>query len=670
MAVTNQCRAMPRKVIKDPIHEYVDLPEDFVDTAVDRRIFQRLRWIAQLSMNFHVYPGANHTRFEHSLGVAYVMLRALRYLRENIEIYVSRALEKEKSTAQGRERQVVDILLRLLERVRVKLYELEKEAVTAALYHDIGHIMLSHSAESGIRDVLLRRDPFNRKMPQVWEVDHEIVTLNVVKSLAEAYRLWEEEKSKTIQGAGEANPYSIYYNCERVDLDTVYTILGVAYKKGERRKYCGPLRLRVNGNGEARTRPSLEDFLEGGLEREAKRMVICIIASLLSSNVDVDRADYILRDSHHSGSKAGVYDINRYYSVLTLVPIVNRISRDEYEVRLRLGVLDKGVATVENILLSRIYLYRDLYLHDISMIYGSMAARLFSLLLYTARIIESTPREEASQVFERFPLLEALARFPFEATASHDFERLQSLLDRLTDHEFYSLAKRLSGPDFSLFSRVVRRAAAEDGLEDSVVDEVLLAVGLLAKGITGRRHWTGLLLTGDPATRIIGMLLDEDNGLSKEMMSYITPLVMLDHATYVAYKRGTPDDDTKEIYIFYRSRPLEPTDITRSPLRTVVDKIADTAYSKIIITYPPGAEPPDADKVPVRLWTVRRGKPRYHRSHTGDPARPGRESPRDYIEPVASMAGISWDRARDLLRGAAEKAWALARLLESRALPG
>jgi len=660
-----KCGPVPKKVIKDAIHEYVELPADFVETAVDRRIFQRLRWIAQLSMNLHVYPGATHTRFEHSLGVAYVMMRALNALRANTRLHVLQSLEAERRRLEGTpEEEVIGRVVWLVERTVEKLEEMEKEAVLAALYHDIGHIMLSHAAESGIRDILLRSPPYAPKGYPAYDIDHEALTLKIVRSLLEAWRRGRSRSS--LQGAEGAGPYNIYYGCEEVDLELAYKILGAAYDSQERARYCRPVRLTPGRGGRG-----LDAYLEGGLEEAAGSLAVCMAASLLSSNIDVDRADYILRDSRHTGSKAGIYDIDRYYSVLTIVPRLEKLSKDEYEVTFRLGVLEKGVAIVENMLLSRVYLYRDLYLHDISMIYGSMAARLLALLLYASRLLAANPGPRAREALDRFPLLDALSRYSRVIDEFDDFARLESYLDRLTDHEFYALARRLSSPDYKLFVEAFREAAGAEGLPGEMVDEAVLAVGILAKGVTERKHWTGLILTGDPATRAISMIRGEEEILA-EIRRYISPLVMLDYSTYVAYKRDRPGRDGKGIYVFYRSHPLEPTEITRSPYSTIVDKIADIAYSKILVSFPPDPLDGKPGTPKPRLWIVRRGKPRpttCRHPCTGR-SRQVSPGPREFVEPVAHMAGLKWERAREMIREAADRAWSLARLIESRVSGG
>jgi HD superfamily phosphohydrolase len=57
--------------VKDPVHGYVYLTED-EKAIIDTYPMQRLRRLRQLAGSEYVYPGANHTRFEHSLGVMYL----------------------------------------------------------------------------------------------------------------------------------------------------------------------------------------------------------------------------------------------------------------------------------------------------------------------------------------------------------------------------------------------------------------------------------------------------------------------------------------------------------------------------------------------------------------------------------------------------------------------
>jgi putative nucleotidyltransferase with HDIG domain len=95
--------------IRDPIHDFIELATD-ERRAIDSLGFQRLREIRQLAMTYLVYPGALHTRFEHSLGVCHVAGRLCESL----------GLDQD-------DRRVVR---------------------AAALLHDIGHGPFSHVSEA------------------------------------------------------------------------------------------------------------------------------------------------------------------------------------------------------------------------------------------------------------------------------------------------------------------------------------------------------------------------------------------------------------------------------------------------------------------------------------------------------------------------------------------
>src|SRR6058998_3910337 len=98
----------PHRDIRDPIHGFVRIEGRECD-IVDSASLQRLRRVKQLAMAHLVYPGATHTRFEHTLGVLDVAGRLCKRL----------AVDREHRR-----------LIRL-----------------AALLHDIGHGPFSHGSE-------------------------------------------------------------------------------------------------------------------------------------------------------------------------------------------------------------------------------------------------------------------------------------------------------------------------------------------------------------------------------------------------------------------------------------------------------------------------------------------------------------------------------------------
>ncbi len=127
------------KSIKDPVHGIITLSNIAV-SIIDTDVFQRLKDIKQLGLCYQVYPSANHTRFEHSIGVYHLAKEMIIHLQKN--------------------QPELNITNKLVELVSI-----------AGLTHDIGHACYSHlfdnclkdlSKELGISDVLINHE--NRSM--------------------------------------------------------------------------------------------------------------------------------------------------------------------------------------------------------------------------------------------------------------------------------------------------------------------------------------------------------------------------------------------------------------------------------------------------------------------------------------------------------------------------
>ncbi|MCE4600879.1 MAG: hypothetical protein F7C38_04860 [Desulfurococcales archaeon] len=579
------------KIVKDVVHQFVELPSDFFDTAVDTLTIQRLRDIKQLSLAHLVYPGAVHNRFEHSLGVAHVMKMAIEHLARNIQEHVVPSLEKYRkdpaleALAKG--------LASFLKELAVKLVELTPVAVTAALYHDSGHIALSHPGEDALRDPLLYFSPDREVTVSELSIegfDHESLGLSLVASRADCI-----DKGRCPE---------VRYACESVDLKRVAAILDKAYNKDSWSSGCEPVMFRRTDAG--KLLPEYEAD-RGNVERVAE----CIIASLLSGPIDVDRADYILRDTVHTGSRSGVWDINRYYSVLTVVPrITSSLSGEEYRVSIGLGVLDKGVSVVENILLSRIYMYGDVYLHDISMIYSNMASRTLALLYSIGRYLLKDledGEERARDLLEKYPVLEALANLPARARPliGGEYRDMERDLAYLTDTPVMELVTRLGlGRARDLLDYILWKAdASARESQRGWFRNACASLVLAARGLIYRRHWHGIILADERATTVIERLKgspQEVNAVAKNILERcIDPLFIIGWNRYVPYKSEGRD----KIYVFRRRNPLEPHELSKAPEAKVVDKIAGTSYSKFVIVVPDLKMEP-----PTPGWYTRRGK--------------------------------------------------------------
>tara|TARA_B100000989_G_scaffold252136_1_gene200255 strand:+ start:1083 stop:1454 length:372 start_codon:yes stop_codon:yes gene_type:complete len=65
------------KLFNDPIYGFISIEAELILRLIDYPYFQGLRRISQMGLSSLVYPGANHTRFEHALGSMYVMQKAI-----------------------------------------------------------------------------------------------------------------------------------------------------------------------------------------------------------------------------------------------------------------------------------------------------------------------------------------------------------------------------------------------------------------------------------------------------------------------------------------------------------------------------------------------------------------------------------------------------------------
>ena len=70
------------KIINDPVFGFIKIPGGVLMDIVDHPLMQRLRHIKQLGLASIVYPGAQHTRFQHSLGAYWLMNEAVMTLAQ------------------------------------------------------------------------------------------------------------------------------------------------------------------------------------------------------------------------------------------------------------------------------------------------------------------------------------------------------------------------------------------------------------------------------------------------------------------------------------------------------------------------------------------------------------------------------------------------------------
>jgi len=235
-----------RKIINDPVFGFINIPNDFIYSLIEHPYVQRLTRIKQLGFASMVYPGAQHTRFHHSLGAMHLMSEAISQLR-----------------SKGN-----------------KITEEEADAVLSCiLLHDIGHGPFSHVLENTL----------------VNDVSHEQISLMLMNRI-----------NQSLNG----------------ELDKTIAIFKNEYAK---------------------------KFLH----------------QLVAGQLDMDRLDYLRRDSFFTGVTEGNIGSARIIKMLNV--------KDD-----RLVVEAKGIYSTENFLMARRLMFWQVYLHKTTVAAEKMLINTFN----------------------------------------------------------------------------------------------------------------------------------------------------------------------------------------------------------------------------------------------------------------------------------------------------
>jgi uncharacterized protein len=287
-----------RKIINDPVYGFIDIPGDLIFDLIEHPYFQRLRRIKQLGLTHLVYPGALHTRFQHSIGAMHLMQEAL-------------------STLKSKGHKIN--------------HEEEEAALVAILLHDIGHGPFSHALENSI----------------VQDVNHEGISNIFMLKLNE-----------------------VFDGSLKMGLD----IFNHQYKKK-------------------------------------------FLSQLVSSQLDMDRLDYLKRDSFFTGVSEGVIGTERIIKMMD-------VSDDE------LVIEAKGIYSLEKFIVSRRIMYWQVYLHKTVLAAENMLIKI----LKRARFLTQ----------DGFEL--------FATPALKFFLKSNSRIDFLSDNESIDHFSKLD--DFDIFTSI------------------------------------------------------------------------------------------------------------------------------------------------------------------------------------------------------------------------
>lgn len=291
------------KIIRDLVHGYINLTKFELD-LIDTIQFQRLKDVRQLTCQ-HVYPSARHTRFEHSLGVFELTKRALKHLNKN------GMLQKEDNTVVG----------------RVISDKLVFNATIAALLHDVGHCPFSHLGEIEVDSAEVKK--------------YLIEKIELIDESNTYTELIRELKGNT-KGVGSKHEQ---LSCI-VILEKYYDILLNANWKSDDNE-------EVSVDFELIIRSILGMLYDTSavksLDENSKKNVI---VQLINSNIfDMDKLDYIMRDSFFTGIGTPSIDTKRLFR--------NMYFNNDYS----LVFTSKAVPSLQNMIDSRDELYMYVYNH-------------------------------------------------------------------------------------------------------------------------------------------------------------------------------------------------------------------------------------------------------------------------------------------------------------------
>lgn len=310
-----------QKVFKDPLYDYIKIDNDICEKIIDNKYFQRLRRIEQTSMRC-LYPSAWHDRFIHSIGVYHLAKIAIDALRKNEIVN----LTDEENNAGIPDEQLQDDLAFTFE--------------MAALLHDVGHSPFSHTLENYFKNVY------------DWDNDKEnVVSKDIIDVLFEETRKINKNNGneKTVQFEADcktanAAPHEIV-SCI-ITLRCFKFILDELSSKRQRHvDYLFLVRC-ILGAQYSNTSHEFSDYKN------------CIIR-LLNSSIDVNKLDYISRDSSVSGFANTKVDTKRLLGSLIFVKTIGLNNQS----KLCLAFRKTALGVIQNVVTSRNALYTWVYSH-------------------------------------------------------------------------------------------------------------------------------------------------------------------------------------------------------------------------------------------------------------------------------------------------------------------
>lgn len=306
------------KVFKDPVHRYIHVRDKLIWELIGTKEFQRLRRIKQLGTTFFTFHGAEHSRFNHSLGVYEIMRRI-------VELF------------QGRPHW--DNEERLL-------------CLAAALLHDVGH------------------GPYSHLFEKAFGTDHEEWTRAII--------LGDTEVNQVLRKMGDDFPQKV------------------------------------------------ADVIEKTYPNK-------LVVSLISSQIDADRMDYLQRDAYYTGVSYGHFDMER----------ILRVMRPAEE---QVVIKHTGMHAVEDYIMSRYQMYWQIYFHPVTRSADVILSKILKRakdLYFSGYTFKQEPThfislfEEKKSLIDYLRLDESVIGYYFQIWLEEDDRILRDLCDRFLTRRLF-----------------------------------------------------------------------------------------------------------------------------------------------------------------------------------------------------------------------------------------
>jgi uncharacterized protein len=345
------------KIINDPVYGFIRIPGEFIFDLIEHQYFQRLRNIKQLGLTSFVYPGANHSRFQHGLGALNLMHMAIITLREKGVII---SPEEEEAT------------------------------LIAILLHDAGHGPFSHALENSI----------------VSGITHEDISLLLMQLL--------------------------------------------------NKKYNGRLDLAI-------------EIFTGQYPKK-------FLHDLISGQIDMDRLDYLRRDSFFTGVIEGSVGSDRIIRMLNVVD--NSLVIDE-----------KGIYSLEKFLIARRLMYWQVYMHKTVLSSESLLVKV----LQRAKELAMEGKDIYTSPALRFFLYNKLTKSDLKHEGMFTPSLIAENFARLDDSDILVSAKYWTDSSDKVLADLARRLSGRDLLAIELQN-----VPFSRKRVDELKALTGRLLAVEP----------------------------------------------------------------------------------------------------------------------------------------------------------------------------